>query len=76
MKCCTLNKDYLLLQYWRGGYFPLLVACPKYVIERDKLQSVVLRYALFTVCTLLEVSDHCSEMDNGVMALSVITYSV
>ena len=84
MKCCTLNKDMHKFGLVESptcscntgveDTFHYLFVCPKYVIERDKLQSVVLRYAPFTLHTLLEGSDQCSKMENGVIASAVITY--
>ena len=84
MKCCHLNKDMHKFGLVESptcscntgmeDIFHYLFVCPKHVIEWDKLQSVVLRYAPFTLHTLLEGSDQCSEMENGVIASAVITY--
>ena len=55
-------------------YFIFLFACPKYVVERDKLQTTVIQYAPFTMHTLLEGHDECSEEENRIIATSVLAY--
>ena len=54
--------------------FHFLFACPKYVVERDKLQTTVIQYAPFTMHTLLEGHDECSEEENRIIATSVLAY--
>ena len=47
--------------------FHFLFACPKYVVERDKLQTTVIQCAPFTMHTLLEGHDECSEEENRLL---------
>ena len=54
--------------------FHFLFACPKYVVERDKLQTTVIQYAPFTIHTQLEGHDECSEEENRIIATSVLAY--
>ena len=84
LNCCNLNKDMFKFGLSVSNrcscntavedVFHFLFACPKYVVERDKLQTTVIQYAPFTMHTLLEGHDECSEEENRIIATSVRAY--
>ena len=54
--------------------FHFFFACPKYTIFRDILQTQVVRYAPFTLQTLLSGSTDCSEKESSETVSSVLQY--
>ena len=64
----------MLMQSGSGRHFPFFFVCQKYTIFRDILQTQVIRYAPFTLHTLLSGSTDYSEKENSEIVSSVLQY--
>ena len=84
MNCSTLNKhmfkfgltnsDRCSCNQGVEDTFHFFFVCPKYTIFRDILQTQVIRYAPFTLHTLLSGAADCSEKENSEIVSSVLQY--